>query len=201
MTNTSATGGFIVPNPAPDPLEGTALLDAFQETFSGVTGLASDFVRPAYQSEDPNYPAKGIPWLAFAITDRKGDIFPVIQHDGTGDGQDNYQQQEELIILCSFYDDGSGSSALGNAARLRDGLKIPQNMEALGANQIALRWAGYIQPVPSLLKQLWNYRCDLELHFNRQISRSYPILNLVEAAVTITSVDPDRVTDILIVEQ
>jgi len=190
-TNTSATGGPMLPNPAPapTPLEGTALLDLIQETLVALSGIDTSLVRPRFQAEPPDIPQAGTAWLSFGITDRPSDTFPSIIHDGaadSGNGQDDYQRQEELVVLCSFYDTGSTGSAYQIAALVRDGLSIPQNMEALNAQKIYLGSTGNLTPLPSLLKQQWLYRVDLEIHFRRQVDRTYRTLNIESAQVDLT---------------
>lgn len=197
MTNTSATGGPLVPEaaPQPQPLEGAALLDIIQETLVGLTGLGSDFVRPRFQAEPPDYPNTGTAWLSFGIISRSSDTFPVLQHQGRVDpddpaflGQDNFQRQEDIIVLCSFYDTGSSGQAYGLACQLKDGLSVPQNTEALTADaQIKLAYCGDLLALPSLAKTLWVFRVDLEIRFRRQLNRTYPILNLDSAMVVLQS--------------
>lgn len=187
-TNTSATGGPMTPSgpPSPAPLEGTALLDIIQETLVALTGIVTTLVRPRFQAEPPDIPDAGTCWLSFGITSRPSDVFPVLVHDGaanSGNGQDNYQRQEEIIVLCSFYDDGSTGLAYGTAAQLRDGLSIPQNMEALTAQNIALGWTGELIDLPSLVKTRWLFRVDLEVHFHRQIDRVYRTENILTADI------------------
>lgn len=189
-TNTSATGGPMLPSvpPAPFPLEGIALLDIIQETLVALSGIATDNVRPRFQSEPPNIPDRGTSWLSFGIQSRPSDTNVVIQHDGAaaaGEGQDNFQRQEELMILCSFYDDGSTGEAYMRAAMTRDGFTIPQNMEALQADGIYWGYSGELTQLPSLLKTQWLYRVDLSICLRRQVNRAYRILNLLSAQAQI----------------
>lgn len=183
--------------PAPAPLEGTALLDLFQETFVALTGIPTALVRPRFQNQAPDVPDAGSLWMTFTIDRRPSDTFPVLVHQNVGDGQDYFQRQETLVIMCSFYDNGSTGQAYASAAQLRDGLAIPQNIEALldGGN---INW-GYcneIVPLPSLLKTLWLYRADLEIHFRRQIDRVYRTLTVLTGDIDLKA-NPPETTQII----
>src|SRR3979409_241705 len=129
----SSTGGYLIPSGAP-PLEGQALLDFLQGVIVGITGLDGTMVRPVWQSEPPNIPDAGEAWCAFRITTRPSDKFPYVKHNADGQGADALQRHEELHVLCSFYDLGSGGLADGLCAQLRDGLSIAQNREILTLN-------------------------------------------------------------------
>lgn len=176
----------MLPAVAPAPLEGTALLDLLQETLVGLTGIDTTLVRPRFQAEPPDIPQSGTCWLSFGIERRPADTFPVLIHDPNangGLGQDNFQRQEALIILCSFYDTGSTGAAYGTAALLRDGLAIPQNNEAWAANNMFVAHVGELTPLPSLLKQQWLFRVDFEFRINRQVDRVYRTENLLTASI------------------
>lgn len=189
MANTSATGGFLSPAASPAPLEGQALLDFMQGVIVGVTGLPGTMVRPVWQAEPPNVPDAVVCWCAFRIGARPSDTFPYVHHNADGQGSDTLQRHERLTVLCSFYDIGSGGAADGYLAILRDGLSIPQNRETLQANGFAFVGAGEPVPLPSLLKQRWLYRVDVELTFARQIDRTYPVLTITSAQGTLVTDD------------
>lgn len=193
-TNTSASGGPMTPQPTPAPLEGSALLDIIQETLVALTGLDPTLVRPRDQTEPPNIPTAGTCWLAFGIQARPSDTVPVIQHDPAGNaglGQDDFQRQEELRVLCSFYDTGSSGLAYGTAALLRDGLSVPQNMEALQiAANINLGWTGELTPLPVVTKMQWQYRVDMMICFRRQIDRVYRTENQASAGIGLKANTP-----------
>lgn len=194
-TNTSATGGWMLPNNAPAPLEGKALLDKIQETLVALSGIDTKLVRPRFQTEPPNIPDFGNAWLSFGIIRRPSDTNPVIVHDGAaaaGNGQDSFQRQEELRILCSFYDQGSTGEAYMRAGLVRDGLTIPQNMEALQLSGIYLGYTGELTELPSLLKTKWLYRVDLDICFRRQIDRTYRVLNIESAQGDIITTFEDQ---------
>lgn len=184
MTNTSATGGYLQPT-GTAPLEGQALLDFLQAWVVGITTLDGKMVRPRWQPEPPNIPSAGMAWAAIGVGgERKSDTYPAILHDSAGDGSDTLQRNEELSLKCSFYDLGSGGLADSYAARLRDGAAIAQNRESLFTAGFALVSAGEPLAVPSLLRERWLYRVDLDVMLRRQINRTYPVLNILTAGGT-----------------
>ena len=194
MTNTSATGGYLVPNtaPAPAPLEGAALEDFIGDVLAAITGLDRDTeVLPRWQPEPPNIPEAGEVWMAFGFQpDRTTDTFPYVGHNA-GDGiddpnaYDEIQRNEYLPTLCSIYGLGAGSDADKVAALLYDGLIIAQNREELMAQGFTVTSIDPPLPVPSLLKLRWLYRVDLTIHFRRMIVRQYPILNVKSVPATL----------------
>lgn len=189
MPNDSSSGGYLAPSPATPPLEGQALLDFIQGTIAGITGLDGTLVRPYAQSEPPNLPSEGNAWCAFKIASRKTDTFAFVQHNADGNGSDALQRNEELTILASFYDLGSGGAADGLASLLRDGLQIPQNREALTLQSFDLVRTTDLVAVPVMVKSRWLYRVDMEVIMRRRISRLYPILNVLSVQGTIVSDD------------
>lgn len=208
MTNTSATGGYLQPNPppAPAPLEGQNLLDFLQEVLVGVTGLNGTMVRPRWQSDPPNIPNAGDAWCAFGITSRPSDTFAYVGHitnQANPQGADAMQRQETLHLLASFYDQGSSGLADEYAALLRDGFQIAQNREVLQRNGFAFVSSGELETVPSLLKERWLYRVDIALTIRRQIDRTYPVLNLDSAQIEVVAQSGDQtpLTADIVVEQ
>lgn len=178
----SSTGGYLQPSPPP-VLEGAALEDFFHDFIVGLTGLDNTLVRPAYQIEPPNIPAKGVVWLAFRFEDIASDTFPFVGHRASGEGSDELQRHEEFDVLCSIYGSGAGSDARGLAKLLRDNLMIAQNREPLGLKQMALVSAGVPLPVPVLLKETWLYRLDLPFRIRRCLTRIYEVENIIEADI------------------
>lgn len=182
MSNTSATGGYLAPT-GPAPLDGAALTDAIQAAIAGITGLQGAFVRPRWQPKPPNQPAVGTDWCAFGIISRQADDYPAIVHDGAGDGSDQMQRHETADVLASFI----GPNCQTFAMTLRDGLYLPQNLEALQAAGITLLDVGQMLAVPDLINQQWVNRCDLPVRLRRQIDRTYPVLNILSASGPIQS--------------
>lgn len=192
MTNTSATGGPLLPNPspAPAPLEGKALLTFLQNFVVGITGMPGAMVRPRWQSEPPNIPQDGNAWAAIGIMRRPSDDWPFIGHvtnTANPQGADQLQRHESLYLLASFYDDGVSGMADFYASLLRDGLAIDQNREILQTNGMGLIDCEEMLSVPSLIKVRWLYRVDLPFGIRRAIVREYPVLNVEEGVATVVA--------------
>ncbi|MGY0790958.1 phage neck terminator protein [Azospirillum argentinense] len=190
MSNTSATGGPILPTGGVVPLEGQALSRFLQQWIAPLLGLEGPMVRPRWQAEPPNIPAAGEAWASIGITERSADAFPSVTHDPSGDGLDILIRHERLELLVSVYDLGVNGQADNHAALLRDNLLIPQNSEPLSLAGFALVQTGTLTTVPSLLKSRWLYRVDLPITIRRAVARSYPVLNLLQGQATIVSGDP-----------
>ena len=194
MANTSATGGLLVPGAESPPLTDDALDALFQVAVSGITGLSGSLVRPRWQPIPPKHPEPSVDWCAIGITDITPDDGPSIQHVGSLVGQvgevgrDDYRRHETITLLCTFH----GPLAMRYAAKLRDGIGIPQNLEGLKASGIGFIDSGPIRTVPELYNQQWIRRFDLALTFRRKVSRTYPILNIISA-------DPIYTTDTVLI--
>jgi hypothetical protein len=180
VTNTSATGGYLVPS-SPPPAEDDGLEDQIKLMIQGITGFDPNFVRPRWQPTPPKQPPANANWCAFGVTRQDPDTYASIVHDGTGDGTDTAIRHETIEILASFY----GPAGQGYAAMLRDGLMIPQNREALYANGMALYDAMEIIAAPDLTNTQWIRRYDLTVRLRRRVERTYPVLNLLSAEGTI----------------
>jgi hypothetical protein len=127
-------------------------------------------------------------WCSIGIQTRRGDTFPFVGHDGdgnNGNGLDQIIRNEELDLLCSFYDLGTNGMADFYAEIMRDGAIIAQNREYLQAQNFDLGFVGELTVVPSLLKQRWMYRVDLPIAVRRQVVRQYPVLNVESIAGSI----------------
>lgn len=186
----SSTGGALLPNPppAPTPLEGKALLQFIQAYVVGLTGLPGNMVRPRWQAEAPTLPTQGDVWAAVGIASRPADTWPFVGHVtdvASPEGADQLQRHEELKILASFYDMGVDGTADYYASLLRDGLAIAQNREVLSINGMGLGDVGDLISLPSQIKVRWLYRVDLDFSIRRNIVRRYPVLNIIEADVTV----------------
>ncbi|MCX5495372.1 hypothetical protein OSH11_11690 [Kaistia dalseonensis] len=159
---------------------------------AGITGLPGDLVRPRWQPIPPQQPAADMTWAAVGIVRATPDANASIMHipsDAGGDGADHMQRHETIEALASFY----GPSASANAARLRDGLALPQNRDMIrtattdAGVDIGMSFieCGTVISVPDLVNQTWLRRCDLPLVFRRRVDRVYPVLNLLSAEGTI----------------
>lgn len=197
MTNTSATGGYLLPNPAsvgtdnlPAPLYDDALIDFYQPTIVGITGLDGSLVRPRWQEVPPTLPPPTTTWIAIGITMIDGDTFAFIGHQSktyTGapiNGQrDVLQRQEELQMLCSCY----GSNSEGTAALIRDGLAIAQNREPWQLARQGLINVGGLTKCPEKINNLWYRRTDVIVYIRRAVIRTYPVLDLLSASGSVES--------------
>lgn len=176
MSNTSATGGYLLPAASPAPLEGQSFEDFLQQVFVGVSGLAGELVRPRWQVEPANMPDRSIDWMSFGITSWDPDIYAVEQHDGPNN-ESNLIRHETVEISFSFY----GPNASTTMAILRDGFQIAQNREVFQLNAIGLQETGPARNIPFLLKEKWLTKIDMSMIIRRQILRTYPILNIISA--------------------
>lgn len=188
MTNTSATGGFLLPNPAPapQPLEDAALVAFFQGLVVGLTGLDGTLVRPRWQPVMPTPPDNATTWVAVGIHSREADAFAYTYHDpnaSSGAGADVVQRTETLDVLCSVY----GPGADGVAALIRDGLSVSQNLEAAEAAGLSVIDVGPARAMSTVINTLWYYRLDMMLHFRRLLTRQYPVLNILSADITLVA--------------
>lgn len=183
MPNTSATGGYLAPAAASPPLEDADIDAVFQRAIVGITGLDGELVRPRWQLTPPKQPDPSVNWCAFGIVDFKVDDGPAIRHISAGDGSDEYVRHEDIILACTFY----GPMAQRYAAMTRDGMAIPQNIEALKLDGVVYIDSMEIRSVPELVNQLWIKRYDLPLKFRRQIKRTYQVLNILSADPTLVS--------------
>lgn len=179
MANDSSTGGYLTPDATPSPIEDGALDAAFQKAIVGITGLAGSMVRPRWQEKPPKQPEPSVDWCAFGVSSQIPDAGPHILHVGAGSGIDELRRHEEIDVIATFY----GPLCKSFAARLRDGLGLPQNIEELKASGIALIDAGTIRSVPELVNQQWIRRADITLRFRRAVTRSYAIRNILAADV------------------
>lgn len=184
--------GYLAPQ-APQPLEGTALQDFLQQIVVGITGLDGTMVRPRWLSEPNNIPLQGQAWCAIGIVRRTKDTNAVEQHnpsnDLLADGSTTLQRHEALHLVASFYaNTGSEGDADKYAELLADGFQVDQNREVLSANGFGFVESGEPTPMPSLLKEKWFYRVDLDFTIRRQIDRTYGV-------PTIRSADIEIITD------
>lgn len=179
MSNTSATGGYLLPADSPAPLEGQAFEDFLQQVFVGISGLDGENVRPRWQPEPPDQPARDVDWMAFGIREWNPDVYAVEEHEP--DGTSNMIRHETVQIMFSFY----GPNASAVMAQLRDGFQIAQNREVLQTNAIGIQETSEATHRPSLVKEKWLVAIDMSLVIRRQILRTYPILNLASTSGTI----------------
>lgn len=185
MSNTSATGGPLLPTGTP-PLTDTALENLFADLFAGVTGIAATLVRPRWQPIVPKQPAPNVDWLAFGITTTTPDAGPALQHDAAaaaGLGADQYARHADIEVLLTCY----GPGGEGYAIQIQDGMCVPQNLEFLRPNLITYVNSGTIRNVPEKVNEQWIRRWDMVLHFRRKTERTYPVENILSADFSLTT--------------
>lgn len=179
MPNTSATGGYLLPEQFPAPLDDDALDDFFQVVVVGITGLAPKLVRPRFQEKPLKQPDRGATWAAVGVMRVDTEFDGFIRHNPgdplTGEGAgDEVQRYETLEIMASFY----GPRSHHYAALLRDGLSIPQNNEPFQVRDMGLADLGSIIRTGDLVNQGWIRRVDFTFRVRRTVYRTYPVLNL-----------------------
>ncbi|MBC7074663.1 MAG: hypothetical protein H5T98_01045 [Syntrophomonadaceae bacterium] len=179
MANTSATGGYLSPG-STAPLDDEALDRFFNGVISGVTGITSSLVRPRWQPDPPNMPARNTNWIAQGVTERKDDGVAWQEFDESTQIFTICRNQE-LINLVSFY----GPNASATEALLRDGLSLDQNREYMNSQGIALVRVGDPKNAAMQINEQWTKRIDVQITFRRLISRTYPVLSLLAGAVQI----------------
>lgn len=181
-TNTSATGGYILPA-APTPLPGNLTFQQFLQTvFVGVSGLPPQLVRPDWQIKPPKEPDIEIDWLAFGLVKAKPDSNAFVGLDSNN--VNLTIRHEELHVRCVFY----GPNGYDNSGLMRDGFQLSQNREALMSAFMNFVETTEATRVPDLVNERWVDRWEMEAVFRREIMRTYPVLNFVSASGVIKSV-------------
>lgn len=192
--NDSSTGGYLLPVESNPPAEDAALDAILQSLIVGLTGLPGSMIRPRWQPTVPKQPEPSVNWCAIGVTEDDSDDYPAIVHIGAGDGRDQFYQNETLSVLASFY----GPNAQSYAKIARNGLYIAQNREALTAAGLDVKGAKKIVSAPEMINLQWVKRYDLNMHFSRQVSRTYAVLNLLSSDGTL---ETDSVTTSIAVSQ
>ena len=154
----------------PDIVDDIDLDQIFQDAVAQITGLDGSMVVERFQPIPTRRPEVSDDWCAVGVISAESDDTPIIQA-ADDPSQVLFIDHERLDVLASFY----GPKGSNTAKRLRDGIKIPQNMEALKANGIYLTDARRIQRVGALVNQQFQNRYDLGLVFMRRVERLYPI--------------------------
>jgi len=189
----SSTGGYLLPGDTPAaPATDLALDGIFQQLVVNLTGLPGNMVRPRWQPTPPQEPGLTEDWAAVGVTQITPEGYsPSITHSSSAD---TLNRHERIEVTASFY----GPDGQSNASIVRDGICIPQNMEALNALAIGLIDASVIRSVPELVNQRYRRRYDLTLTFRRQIVRVYPILDIASSESIITSDTPPYTETVLV---
>lgn len=186
-TNTSATGGFLVPTGRNGALSDQQLEDLLQAWIVGLTQLAPELVRPAWQPDPPPIPDFTCPcWAAFSISRLISDWDPVVQHwSGAGDPQgDTVFRNQEIQMTVTFYGIAAGDYALD----LRMGAGIKQNSEWL--DPVKLVSVEDQVTVSEVIKGRWQRRVDVEVRLRRPVQFTYAVLDVGGVYGTIYSDAP-----------
>lgn len=176
MANTSATGGYLPPGVI-QPLDDEAFLDFLQLIVAGVTGLAGQMVRPAYQPNPPKRPGINQNWCAFWTSNNqteKGYAYTVNDEDGLGS---TVVRHETFDLRCSFY----GPNAGHYAGIWRDGLEVGQNREVMFLANIGYVGPGPMTALGELVDQQWFNRVDVTVTLRRELTRRYEVLSFLQA--------------------
>ena len=176
MANNSATGGYLLPLQASPPLEDAELEAVFQGYIAGVSGLPSNLVRTRWPAAGAEPPAPDQTWCLMDIRSQAADAAPAVTHDPAGEGLIPFVRHESIEVLCSMIGPRARSGAICSA--------VPQNREALQAQDMAVTGAGPIQARHEQVNQQWIRQYDISLRFARRVKRVYPVLNLLSAPVT-----------------
>ena len=170
--NTSATGGYILPDGGVVPND-QDLEDIFQAFIKGVTGLSGQMVRPRFQEKPPPVPAIGVDWVAFGVKSQRSDDGPYFdQHD-----ENAISIRHEVIdIFLSFY----GTHGQHFAKLFTDGTAVPQNIDQLKPHKIKFVGVGEVLTVPDLINEQYVHRFDVNATFRRKTERIYPIQQIQE---------------------
>jgi len=186
-TNTSATGGFLVPTERNGALSDQQLEDLIQAWIVGLTQLAPDLVRPAWQPDPPPIPEFTVPcWVAFSIMRTVSDWDPVVQHY-TGAGQprgDTVFRNQQIEMTATFYGREAGDRALD----LRMGAGIRQNSEWL--DPVKLVSVDDQITVSEVIKGRWQRRVDVNVVLRRPVQFTYAVLDVGGVYGTIYSDAP-----------
>ncbi len=182
MSNTSATGGYLLPSTT-SGLPGSLTLDQFIQTvLVGISGIDGTLVRPRWQEAPPANPPLSTNWIAFGVALDAPDIYAYVGVNP--DTSVSSQRQQGLEVQCCFY----GPNAIDNATLVCDGFQIQQNLEALRAANMGFVETGQILHVPELVNERYINRYEMAVVLRREIQRTYPILSIVSATGTIHTV-------------
>jgi hypothetical protein len=164
---TSATGGYL--RPTQSPLYGQLLDQKIHTYLRGVTGLDDIFIRPMWQANPPQIPDINVTWLAFGVTDIQSDQYP---HQQQATLTAKSVRRELLTVSCISY----GFNAAVVVSRIRGGMAITQNQEALQLLKMACVDVGDIRHVPELINNRYFDRYDTSITLARDIELTYNIL-------------------------
>jgi len=172
--NTSATGGYLVPDTASIPPSDTALIDILQEWIAGVSGIESSLLRPRWQPDPPNLPGPLFTWGAFGIEIIPSEVYPSVTHYGEGEGYSLLRRQEMIHLLITMY----GPESQKRMGLLREGMILSQNRDNLLRQGMSVVKSTPCLTIPEMIKNKWIFRTDMKIILCRKITNKYPILNM-----------------------
>ena len=175
MTNTSATGGYLLP--LNTVAEDVALRRYLHGVIVGITGLDDTLVRAGFQKNPPPMPPASDDWVAYYEVSREAANLPQTVYND--DESYTLIRTERLTYLCSFYGDNSQTYAYN----FRDGLYVAQNRENLELNGLVLFEVQDGLYIPQLVNNIYIQRTDIRFILDRVISRNYAILTLQSAQI------------------
>jgi hypothetical protein len=170
---------YLVPTDLGGNLEDDAFEDFLHDWLAGISGLAEDMVRPAFQANPSPFPDSGNTWMAFTFRRSKGDWDPVVR--GT-----SIFRMEEIRILCGFYGPASGARVM----QFRMSTGINQNIWPLHEQRMAFVSVDEGIIVSEKIKGKFQRRMDVEVVLRRAVQFSYAVPELASATGQILSDAP-----------
>lgn len=180
MSNTSATGGYLVPASSAGFPSGESLTQFIQTILVGISGFTDpSLVRPDWQIAPPNNPDITVDWIGFGVAVTSPDANAYV--NSNDDGSSTLVRQERLEIRCHFY----GPNCMDISTLVRDGFQIQQNLEALERANLGFAYVEDAVRIPDLINERWCDRVQMSVFLRRQQVREYPVLPLLSAKGTI----------------
>ena len=165
---------------------GLTLTQFIQTVLVGLSGIDGTLVRPQWQAEPPKMPDINTDWLSFGVRETGPDANGYLW---TNDAEETvYKRHAQLEVICSFY----GPAASENAAIVRDGFQIPDNLVALRSANMGFTGTSPEQRVPEPINGRFFNRVDVAIALRREIQRIYPIVTLLSASGTVHTVTGDE---------